>query len=42
MTPEVRARLFEPFFTTKEQGRGVALGLAFDWTLVEDGTKEEG
>ena len=33
--PEQRAAVFEPFFTTKEEGRGVGLGLAVAYGIVE-------
>ncbi len=32
---ELRTRIFEPFFTTKSDGRGVGLGLAIAYGIVE-------
>ncbi len=33
--PEDEARIYEPFFTTKEQGKGVGLGLAVVYGIVD-------
>jgi two-component system NtrC family sensor kinase len=35
MTEEIKARIFEPFFTTKSEGKGVGLGLAIAYGIVE-------
>lgn len=35
MTEEVRGHIFEPFFTTKSEGKGVGLGLAIAYGIVE-------
>jgi two-component system NtrC family sensor kinase len=33
--PEQQSQVFEPFFTTKEEGKGVGLGLAVAYGIVE-------
>lgn len=33
--PEVVPRIFEPFFTTKEEGKGVGLGLAIAFGIIQ-------
>jgi two-component system NtrC family sensor kinase len=35
ITNEVKAHLFEPFFTTKTEGRGVGLGLAVSYGIIQ-------
>ncbi len=35
MTEEVKAHIFEPFFTTKSEGKGVGLGLAIAFGIIE-------
>ena len=35
MTPEVKSHIFEPFYTTKSDGKGVGLGLAIAYGIVE-------
>ena len=35
MTDEVKSHVFEPFFTTKSEGKGVGLGLAIAFGIIE-------
>jgi two-component system NtrC family sensor kinase len=35
MTEEIKSHIFEPFFTTKSEGKGVGLGLAIAYGIVE-------
>jgi signal transduction histidine kinase len=35
MSDEVKAHIFEPFFTTKSESKGVGLGLAIAYGIVE-------
>jgi two-component system NtrC family sensor kinase len=35
MSEEVKAHIFEPFFTTKSEGKGVGLGLAIAYGIIE-------
>jgi two-component system, NtrC family, sensor kinase len=35
ISPEILSRIFEPFLTTKEAGKGVGLGLAVSWNIIE-------
>ncbi len=35
MSEETLARIFEPFFTTKSEGKGVGLGLAIAYGIIE-------
>jgi len=35
MAPEVRSRIFDPFFSTKHETKGVGLGLAVVYGIVQ-------
>ena len=35
MSDDVKAHIFEPFFTTKSEGKGVGLGLAIAYGIIE-------
>lgn len=36
MSQEVRSKILDPFFTTKEIGKGVGLGLAITFSIIQD------
>jgi PAS domain S-box-containing protein len=36
MSEEVQSKIFDPFFTTKEVGKGVGLGLAITYAIIEE------
>jgi C4-dicarboxylate-specific signal transduction histidine kinase len=36
IAPEVLSRLFEPFLTTKPPGKGLGLGLAISYSMVQE------
>ena len=36
MTPEVLAKAFDPFFTTKEVGKGIGMGLAVCYKIMDE------
>jgi signal transduction histidine kinase len=35
MSDEIKAHIFEPFFTTKSEGKGVGLGLAIVFGIIQ-------